>query len=98
MEENCQICGRALKPGPSIDEHHLVPKTYGGKETVLIHKICHQKIHSLFDEKQLRDKYNTITSLINNDDMRSFIKWVRKKPIDFIDKNIQSNKRRKNYR
>jgi len=47
----CPLCGRALIPGPSTDEHHLTPRSLGGKEKFLVHKICHQKIHRTIAEK-----------------------------------------------
>ena len=43
--ERCPLCGRVLEPGASVDEHHLVPKSKGGKVKSLIHRICHRKIH-----------------------------------------------------
>jgi hypothetical protein len=30
-------------PGPSINEHHLIPKSKKGKDTVTLHTICHSK-------------------------------------------------------
>lgn len=88
MEENiCVICGRTLGNENTISKHHLIPKSKGGKNTptILIHNICHQKIHSIFTEKQLRDEYCTVEKLISHEEMKKFIKWVSKKDIDFYD-------------
>jgi hypothetical protein len=38
--ELCPLGGRVLEPGASVDEHHLVPKSKGGKTKSLIHRIC----------------------------------------------------------
>ena len=51
----CPLCGRPLIPGPSVDEHHLRPRSQGGRDTVRMHRVCHSKIHSLFTEQVLRD-------------------------------------------
>jgi len=42
---DCPLCGRPLIRGDSVDEHHLIPKSQGGRDKYLIHKVCHQKIH-----------------------------------------------------
>jgi hypothetical protein len=80
---NCPICDREMYQGSSVNEHHLIPKTFGGKKTVLIHRICHQKIHSIFSERELEKVYHTIESLIQHDEMKKFIKWLRNKPATF---------------
>ncbi len=94
MSENtCVICHRPLGSSGAISKHHLIPKSKGGKdsETILIHNICHQKIHSLFTEKELRDHYHTVAKLKEHEEMQKFIRWVAKKHEDFY----QTNKRKK---
>ena len=49
----CPLCQRPLEPGPSVDEHHLVPRSEGGKSKALIYRICHRKIHATFSEREL---------------------------------------------
>jgi len=87
---NCPLCGRELDA--TSDLHHLVPKSKKGKETVRLHKICHRKIHSLFDEKLIASYYNTIERLLESDDIQRFVKWIKKKPIEYNDKSIMANK------
>jgi hypothetical protein len=41
-DERCPLCGRVLGT-VNIDRHHLVPKTFKGREQFPIHKICHRK-------------------------------------------------------
>ena len=89
MPNNCPLCGRELDK--TADLHHLVPKCKKGTETVRLHKICHRKIHSLFDEKLLVKHYDTIEKLLESEDIQRFIKWVAKKPIEYNDKSIMSN-------
>lgn len=90
MTEQCPLCKRELDD--TADLHHLIPKSKKGKDTVRLHKICHRKIHSLFDEKELARYYNTIERLLEHADIKKFVKWIAKKPIDYIDKSIMSNK------
>lgn len=97
MEEKlvCPLCSREMIEGPSVDKHHLIPKLKGGKETVLLHKICHRKIHSLFKESELKNQYNTIEKLLTHEDIQSFVKWVKNKSPDFYASSSQSNRRKR---
>ncbi|MDF1698603.1 MAG: HNH endonuclease [Saprospiraceae bacterium] len=91
----CPICERILGSNDTISKHHLIPKSKGGKhsETILIHNICHQKIHSVFNERELRDDFNTIEKLKNSEEMQKFIKWVAKKDINYYQSNKKMKKR-----
>lgn len=94
MDQNhqkCPICGRDMIPGRSLNEHHLIPKKYKGKETITIHRICHSKIHSLFTEKELERYYHTPERIMEHEEMIKFVKWVRKKPPEFMDGNKRSS-------
>lgn len=94
----CPLCDRDLIRGPSIDKHHLIPKTCGGKDAELCHRVCHSKIHKTFDEKQLRDNYNTWDSLRNHEDIAKFIKWISKKEPEFNTQHKDSTSRRRGRR
>jgi 5-methylcytosine-specific restriction endonuclease McrA len=78
----CEVCGRELGT-IMVDRHHLVPKTFGGKETFPVHRICHRKIHSVFTERELLKYYHTFDRIREHEQIQKFIKWVNKKPIDF---------------
>ncbi len=88
-DRHCLICQRPLGNSKRISKHHLIPKSRGGKhtDTVLLHNICHQKIHSVFTEKELRDEFHTVEKLTEHEEMRKFIRWVAKKDINFYQKN-----------
>jgi hypothetical protein len=92
----CPLCERPLGT-VNIDRHHLVPRTRGGKATVLLHKICHQTIHSVFTENQLARHYNTIERLKADERIAKFVAWVSKRPSEFHDppKQVLSRRRRR---
>ena len=92
---NCPICNRRLIEGPSVDLHHLIPKSRRGKNTVAIHKICHGKIHSIFSEKELEREWNTVDKLKSHPEIEKFIKWVSKKDPEFIDSSRQHNRKKR---
>lgn len=80
---NCPLCSREIDNSSYADDHHLIPKCFGGKETVLLHRICHSKIHSTFSERELKNQYNTIEKLKTHPEIIKFIKWVANKPPSF---------------
>ena len=88
----CGVCGRLLGE-KLVEEHHLIPKTFKGRHTVPIHKICHQKIHATFTERELYNYYHTFERLAEHTEMEKFIKWVQKYPPEFYSKNKETNVR-----
>jgi hypothetical protein len=94
MNNECPLCGRELIPGPSIDEHHLLPKTFKGKETTTLHKICHRTIHATFTERELEQYYHTIERLLESEKIQKFVKWVKKKDPEFYEKTKDTKERK----
>lgn len=96
----CVICDREM-PDDSFysDDHHLIPKSKRGKDVVRIHRVCHNKIHSVWSEKELADYYNTPERIKTHPEIIKFVKWMRNKPIDFYiktkDSNVRKDKRRR---
>ncbi|MEM1025820.1 MAG: HNH endonuclease [Myxococcota bacterium] len=80
----CPLCGRVLIEGPTVDRHHLVPKSEGGKAWINIHRICHTKIHSLFSERELAAVYSSVEALLGHEEIQKFVRWVRKQPPEVV--------------
>ncbi len=87
---NCPLCGRALVAGPSVDEHHLLPRSHGGKEAAAMHRVCHRKIHATLTEKELASHYSTWAALLTHADIAAFVAWVQKKPPEYYDNSRSS--------
>ena len=85
----CPLCLREL--AEPITRHHLIPPSKGGKDTptVAMHKICQTKIHAVFTETELKNYYNTVERIKENEEMAKFIKWVSKKEPEFFDQSIK---------
>lgn len=95
-EDNaCPVCGRSMIPGKSVTDHHLIPKLKGGKIKEPCHQVCHQKIHSVWSESELATTYNTWKIIRESPEMQPFIRWVRKKPADFIDRSKMTRDHRR---
>lgn len=97
MNKLCPLCSRELGV-INIDEHHLIPKTFKGKDTETVHKICHSKIHSVFTERELLNYYFTWERIKENEEIQKFIKWVSNKSLDFYSSNRDSTDRNRKRR
>ena len=87
----CPLCDRAV-PKSQRDEHHLVPKSHGGRQTAVLHRICHRQIHAVLTETELARHYNTVEQLRLQADLAGFIEWVRSKPDDFFERTRKSRR------
>jgi hypothetical protein len=91
----CPLCGRPMLAGASVDRHHLVPKAQGGRETVWMHRICHRKIHSVLDERSLATDYADPASLRAHPEIARFLRWVARKPPEFLKRTEPARARRR---
>lgn len=92
-EDMCPLCGRELG-AINIDRHHLIPKTFKGKQQFPIHKICHRKIHSALTERELLQVYNTWDALRAHEEIQTFIQWVAKKDPGYFSRTASTNRKR----
>ncbi len=88
----CPLCGRTVPPAQQ-DAHHLVPRSEGGRETVILHRICHRQVHALFTETELARQYATPQALLAHPRMQAFVQWVHRKPDDFYERTRKARSR-----
>lgn len=104
MNDICPICGR--EHGGEMQYHHLKPITFRSRtkevhekdNLILIHKMCHQKIHATFVEHDLLNHYHTVERILEHEEMQKFVKWINKKSADYYDKNDDTQNRKKRRR
>lgn len=75
--------------GGSVDKHHFVPKSRGGREQMLIHRVCHNKIHSLWSNKELEREFSDPDTIKNHPMMQDFLTFIRKKDPEFYCKSAK---------
>lgn len=92
----CPLCKRPIPP-QMASRHHLVPKLKGGAhgETVILHSICHSKIHTTFTEAELARDYSTIEALESHPEIRKFVRWIQKRPPEHRSRNRRSTAKRR---
>ena len=93
--EPCPLCGRPLVPGPSVNLHHLTLRKFKGRVAVTIHKVCHDKIHAVLSEREIARDYDSIDKLAAHPEIAEFVKWVAKKPPEFVDGHESKNRGRR---
>lgn len=64
----------------SVRQHHLIPRSKGGKETVSTCSTCESYIHKTWSHNQLRDTYNSVEVILSDKGFQKFLKWRRKQP------------------
>ena len=71
--EPCPLCGR---PNFHPSDHHLVPKSRGGKITATLCRDCHQAIHATFSNKELEKQYHTREALLAHEGFRRMVDFI----------------------
>jgi len=75
----CPLCSRDV-PEDRLSDHHLIPKSRGGKETLAICADCHRQVHALFTNKQLASELNTVDAIMADERFARFARWIAKRP------------------
>jgi len=95
--KTCPLCKRPMPDG-SYNDHHLIPATFKGKETITLHIVCHDKLHHTFTEREMEHHYHTIERLLEHEEIQKFIKWVSKKDPEFYSGSKETTNRKKKRR
>jgi len=87
-------------PEGTYNAHHLIPAAFKGKEIVDLHIVCHDKLHHVLSERDMQHYYHTIPRLLEHEEIKKFIKWVKKQPPGFYikHKDTQDRKRKRRRR
>lgn len=84
MSERALSCWLCVRPiGRKVQQHHTVPKSKKGRETVSVHPICHRAIHANFSNAELARMGEDRAALLQNEALAKFVEWVKDKPPDF---------------
>ena len=71
----CPLCGR---DNYHPTDHHMVPKSRGGRVTETLCRDCHRAIHATFSNKELETTYNTVESLMAHEAFARQIRFIGK--------------------
>ena len=77
----CLICGREGED-KYFEKHHLEPaQKRKDSDTIDVCHQCGDQLHLLFDNNQLKKDFNTLDSILGNERVEKYVKWVRKQPL-----------------
>jgi len=82
MTTTCALCRRVV-PDQRIDdpqviqEHHLIPENRRESPTVMLCRPCHEQIHALFTNEELRAEFDTVEALQNAPRLADYLDWIR---------------------
>jgi len=79
MSDQCPICGRVV-PENLWENHHLVPKSKKGKETIRVCVLCGDALHQLIPLKEMTKRYNTLEKIMEHPKVQNWVKWIETKP------------------
>jgi 5-methylcytosine-specific restriction protein A len=82
MPTPCALCRRQIPdervPDPQVlQEHHLRPEERATSPTVTLCRPCHDQIHALFTNEELRESYDTVDALRSAKRLQSYLDWIR---------------------
>jgi hypothetical protein len=95
--ECCELCER---PVGKLTRHHLIPRHLHRKKrfqklfsredmiarTLWVCRPCHNAIHKARSEFELGLYFNTREKLLEVEELRTFVEWLRDKPEGFVPK------------
>jgi len=72
----CVFCKREDVPGMHL--HHVIPRSKNGKEIVDTCGSCGSFIHRTWSNNELRDVYNTVEKILEDERFSRYLKWLKK--------------------
>jgi hypothetical protein len=75
--KHCPLCERDVS---ELSDHHLVPKSRGGRTTEAICLDCHRMIHVLYDNRTLADALGTVEALQAEPRFAKYLAWISRRP------------------
>jgi hypothetical protein len=82
MPTTCALCRRqfddaAIDDPRAFQEHHVVPENRADSPTVTLCRPCHDQVHALFTNEELRTSYDTVEALREADRLTGYLSWIR---------------------
>ena len=77
---SCPLCGRVVPDPDLLSDHHLVPRSRGGKATEAVCLDCHRHVHAMYGNKRLKGQLCIVEALLADPDFARFAVWVSRRP------------------
>ena len=77
LHEESSPCPLCERPNLYPTDHHMVPRSRGGKATTTLCRDCHAAVHAHFSNKELETKYNTVETLLSDERFEKTVAFIR---------------------
>jgi hypothetical protein len=93
----CPLCLRTVIDPRLLSDHHLVPRSRGGRKTEAICTDCHGQIHAMYSNRQLVGLCS-VDALMADPMFARFVEWISGRPFGGMVKARQSRGSRRRGR
>jgi 5-methylcytosine-specific restriction protein A len=76
----CELCRRRIegvRDPQAVQTHHLRPEERQTSPTATLCRPCHEQVHALFTNAELRESFDTVDALREADRLQKYIAWIR---------------------
>jgi 5-methylcytosine-specific restriction endonuclease McrA len=76
----CALCRRSFPPVDdtrAFQRHHLRPEERETSPVVTLCRPCHDQVHALFTNEELRADFDTVEALQDADRLQGYLQWIR---------------------
>jgi hypothetical protein len=76
----CELCRRRIegvRDPQAIQTHHLRPEERKTSPTATLCRPCHDQVHALFTNEELRESFDTVAALRDADRLQAYLGWIR---------------------
>jgi hypothetical protein len=82
MPTTCALCRRQvpvehIDDPQAVQEHHLRPEERATSPTVTLCRPCHDQVHAVFTNEELREEFDTVAALQGADRLEAYLAWIR---------------------
>jgi len=74
--ESIDLCPLCKRPNLRPSDHHLIPRSRGGREKTNVCQDCHDAIHETFSNKELERDFSTVEALLGHPTFSKTIAFI----------------------
>lgn len=71
----CPLCER---PNHHPSDHHMIPRSRGGRATTTICRDCHSAIHATFSNRELETTFHAVDALLAHPTFGATVAFIAK--------------------
>lgn len=79
-------------------KHHLIPRSKDGEVTIDCCETCESFLHKNWSNNELRDKYNSVIAILEDEKFQKFLKWrIKQGPTVLFKSNTGKFRNKRKY-